>query len=576
MHQTTFLLSASRPMFFVSAMLLFAVFYVGMISPVVQAGEDGVACSLCQDAITGIEDFLESNKTVEEIVSLLNGICNLLPEPEKDKCLKEVKDIAPQLPTADQSITTKYSPFALCTMLGSCQVDCCATPVVPEQIHLSITDKPSEMVVMWSTLKLFHYYRQQPPKAFGSSDSFYQKTPHPVVEYGLSADNLNMSANATVATYSSGGWQGHIYTAVMTGLAEHTSYYYRVGDPTVAPHFWMHPSWSQVPSLMFTTRGKPASETPIRIAVIGDAGATDASMLSIAHITQRVVDRSIDFLLHDGDIGYADGYQPLWDQYMRKIESIAGFVPYMTVQGNHEGFYNFKPYMARFTMPWKQCHSDSPLYYSFDYGNAHFVSVNSESEFGLMARTITPNSTMYKWLEADLKAANESRSTKSPWIIVQLHRALYCTENNHDCNQYAEILRNGIEDLLYKYKVDLVIQAHRHNYQATYPVYKEQVTSQSYHRPAAPVYVVNGAAGNKEHLMGPGHKPWARKTLKQYGYGEFERCFQYIVSVCMCMQYCRHPTQQCFNGATSQQQITLYSTHLQLRSKCMMSRQLHR
>lgn len=50
-------------------------------------------------------------------------------------------------------------------------------------------------------------------------------------------------------------------------------------------------------------RGKPASETPIRIAVIGDAGATDASMLSIAHITQRVVDRSIDFLLHDGDIG---------------------------------------------------------------------------------------------------------------------------------------------------------------------------------------------------------------------------------------------------------------------------------
>lgn len=36
-------------------------------------------------------------------------------------------------------------------------------------------------------------------------------------------------------------------------------------------------------------------------------------------------------------LSYADGYQPLWDQYMRKIESIAGFVPYMTVQGNHEG-----------------------------------------------------------------------------------------------------------------------------------------------------------------------------------------------------------------------------------------------
>lgn len=33
---------------------------------------------------------------------------------------------------------------------------------------------------------------------------------------------------------------------------------------------------------------------------------------------------------------YADGYQPLWDSFMRKMESIAAFVPYMTTPGNHE------------------------------------------------------------------------------------------------------------------------------------------------------------------------------------------------------------------------------------------------
>ena len=84
------------------------------------------------------------------------------------------------------------------------------------------------------------------------------------------------------------------------------------------------------------------------------------------HLAAMGQESLIDFVLHDGDIGsvgmglrmrgrlafdqpevlnapptsptcsYADGYQPLWDSFMRKMESIAGFVPYMTTPGNHE------------------------------------------------------------------------------------------------------------------------------------------------------------------------------------------------------------------------------------------------
>ena len=139
----------------------------------------------------------------------------------------------------------QYSPFALCTMLNQCQVDCCATPYLPEQIHLSITDNIEEMVVMWSTLQVcrvvcgfvlclclcMHVHvhvhvclrvflcfasarfiqpspDHLPPPTH--THTTMQKTPAPVVEYGLSSDNLNLSANATVSTYSSGGWQGHV------------------------------------------------------------------------------------------------------------------------------------------------------------------------------------------------------------------------------------------------------------------------------------------------------------------------------------------------------------------------------
>eukprot|EP00055_Hartaetosiga_balthica_P006583 m.20928 g.20928 ORF g.20928 m.20928 type:complete len:524 (+) comp5301_c0_seq1:70-1641(+) len=468
--------------------------------PRLVGGEDGIVCSVCQDAIVGIEDFIGSNKTVTEIVNILDDICDALPAKAQAKCLAEVQDIAPQLSTADLSITTKYSPFALCAMLGTCQIDCCATPIFPEQVHISITNKLSEMVVMWATL---------------------QQTPHPQVQYGSSATNLTMAMNGTIHSYTSGGWQGYIYVATMTGLVPGTKYYYRVGDPTVAAHYWMKPNWSQVPSMSFITRTAPSSDHATRVAVIGDAGATDASMLTLAYITQLTHQGKIDFLFHDGDIGYADGYQTLWDEYVRKIEGIAAFVPYMTVQGNHEGFYDFKPYMARFTMPWKQSGSDSPLFYSFDYGNAHYVAVNSESEFGLEARDIKPTDPMYLWLEKDLAAASQASAT--PWIIVALHRPLYCFENNNDCEKYASRLQAGIEDLLHKYKVDLVIQAHRHNYQVTYPVYKNQKMGDTYTNPTAPVYIVNGAAGNKEHLNGANPvQPWARFSLEDYGYGIIE------------------------------------------------------
>ncbi|KAF6030059.1 ACP7 [Bugula neritina] len=36
---------------------------------------------------------------------------------------------------------------------------------------------------------------------------------------------------------------------------------------------------------------------------------------------------------------------------MDQIESIAGYVPYMTAVGNHESAYNFSNYRNRFSMP---------------------------------------------------------------------------------------------------------------------------------------------------------------------------------------------------------------------------------
>ena len=60
-----------------------------------------------------------------------------------------------------------------------------------------------------------------------------------------------------------------------------------------------------------------------------------------------------DMILHIGDFAYdmfnENGERG--DEFMRQIEPIAAYVPYMTCPGNHEYAYNFSHYKFRFTMP---------------------------------------------------------------------------------------------------------------------------------------------------------------------------------------------------------------------------------
>ena len=47
-----------------------------------------------------------------------------------------------------------------------------------------------------------------------------------------------------------------------------------------------------------------------------------------------------------------------------------------------------------------------------------------------------------------------------------------------DDQPVAHQLRINIEDLLYKYRVNLAFWGHNHSYQRTYPVYQQKVGSQ--------------------------------------------------------------------------------------------------
>lgn len=110
-------------------------------------------------------------------------------------------------------------------------------------------------------------------------------------------------------------------------------------------------------------------------------------------------------------------------------------------------------------------------------------------------------SEQYRWIEDDLQMAAESRN-KTPWLVLVGHRPLYCSSNSvvkRRCTEEAPLYRSWLEPLLHRYKVDIYMCGHNHQYERSYPVYQGNLTSKDYSNPQATVYIVNGAAGNKEH-----------------------------------------------------------------------------
>jgi hypothetical protein len=122
-----------------------------------------------------------------------------------------------------------------------------------------------------------------------------------------------------------------------------------------------------------------------------------------------------------------------------------------------------------------------------------------------------------QWLKEDLGIAKLGAT----WVLVGGHRPLYCTNggyksSNKDCKGMAENLRVQVEATMQG--VDVVLGAHMHGYERTLPVKNSTVVANG----TAPVYIVNGAGGNREGNENPGgDAPWSAPGAHSgaFGYG---------------------------------------------------------
>ena len=171
---------------------------------------------------------------------------------------------------------------------------------------------------------------------------------------------------------------------------------------------------------------------------------------------------------------------------MNKMEKFASSVPYMVLPGNHEAeclspacrlspdrlrqLGNYSAYNHRYHMPFEESGATSSMWYSFNSGVVHFISLNTESDYeGAPRNTYTPYGRknpygnfgdQLTWLKRDLAKAHRERHLR-PWIIVGIHRPMYSvifTKGDGTPTGQAKKIQLAFEALFLKYKVDIVFQ----------------------------------------------------------------------------------------------------------------------
>ena len=278
------------------------------------------------------------------------------------------------------------------------------------------------------------------------------------VNYGTSLGNLNYSEVDTFLRNE--------HEVNLLNLIPNTKYYYSIGSS----EFILQGDSTN----FFKTAPPVGSEQKVRIWAAGDCGSHFDLQFNVRDAYENYIDTNCtDVWMLLGDNAYLTAteleYQNnFFDVYNNKMLKQSVLWP---APGNHEYANNTLlqnshtiPYFEMFTLPTQGeaggFPSGNEAYYSYDYANIHFISLdsygNEENAFRLYD-TLGPQSV---WLKNDL-ALNTQK-----WTIVYFHHPPY-TMGTHNSDSEIELvkIRQNLIRILERYKVDLVLCGHSHVYE---------------------------------------------------------------------------------------------------------------
>ena len=277
------------------------------------------------------------------------------------------------------------------------------------------------------------------------------------VSYGVKFSQFTQQATVAQSTTE------HIVT--LTGLQPTTKYYYTIGSSSavLAGHSTQYVRTAPV----------PGSNAPIRFWALGDFGSGTPNQLAVRdQVTRFTATHRPDIWLWLGDNAYNFGRDAEFGQKVFAVyPEFFKNIPVWPTPGNHDYADNANAmdidYYKIFTVPTKAeaggIASGTSAYYSYDYGNVHFVSLDSYGKEGGQYKLYDTTGTQVQWLKRDLAANKQS------WTVVYFHHPPH-TKGSHNSDTEDELirLRQNLTPILERFGVDLVLNGHSHVYERSY------------------------------------------------------------------------------------------------------------
>jgi hypothetical protein len=272
---------------------------------------------------------------------------------------------------------------------------------------------------------------------------------------GLAAD-LAPPKQATVTQLVEGRPEV-LHEALLSELQAGTTYHYSVmdGKTRIAGSF---------------TAALPAnSQQPFKFVVYGDNRSFPKRHAAV--VKGMLSERPLAFVVNTGDLVASGTDWPQWQtQFFAPAAELLRSTTLWPVRGNHESDGVFFSHL--FDLP------NNRFYYSFDYGNVHFVVLDSGMEEG------PADPAMLTWLDQDLAAS------KAEWKLVAYHRPTFDVREHRTTWGQEELL-----PILEKHGVDMVLNGHSHVYQRFRPI------GPAGRKPT--IHVTTGGGGAPEYDINP-------------------------------------------------------------------------
>lgn len=254
---------------------------------------------------------------------------------------------------------------------------------------------------------------------------------HDSIQWGY---NSSMT-NGTYAGIERNGYADFFFNYTFPSVTPSSTIYYKLFDSQTN-------SWGS--QLTFLT-APPLDSTNFSFLALGDSRTNMEPWNQIATLCNS---KHACFTLYNGDIVDDGESNSDWDDWFNNgVQYIQNNLFYHCI-GNHDASDTAK-FENNFTLPMV---SNTKLHYSFSYGNAIFICMNTED--------ITTSE--YDWMVSVLQA-NQSKT----WKAVFFHRPFF-TIGPHagEMNGYLSTWWAAFD----AYGVDLVLNGHDHMYERSKPI----------------------------------------------------------------------------------------------------------